>query len=238
MPPEPATASPRVVKAHAAGPLGAPASFNLADLRQACDDHLGRVEERSRRLIGDATGEADRIRREAAEAGRRDGYRDGLKAAEAEVAGRVDRLAAERCAAQVETVLPAIRGLGDDLRAEQQRWFARWEVEAVRLAVAIAEKILRRSIAADPTTADRPIGETLRLAAGAPQLTVRLSPTDHERLGGSVATLAEAVGRLGETEVVADPSVTAGGCLIETRHGRVDGRLETQLERIASELTG
>src|SRR3712207_5971879 len=91
-----AESSPRIVKAHAAGPLGTPITFNYSDLRLACDEHLADVREQSRRIVGDAAGEADRIRKEASEAGRRDGYRDGLKAAEAEVAGRVERLTAER----------------------------------------------------------------------------------------------------------------------------------------------
>jgi flagellar assembly protein FliH len=236
--PAPAEAAPKIVKGPEASGLGTPVAFNFSDLRRACDDHLTAVAEKSRRIVQDATTDSDRIRRESAEAGRRDGYRDGLKAAEAEVAGRVERLAAERLAQQLETVLPAIRSVADELRLERDRWAARWEAEGVRLAVAISEKLLRRSMAADPGLADGLIAETLRLAAGAPKLTVRLSPTDHDRLGGSVAALAAAVGQLGETEVVADPAVGVGGCVVETRHGRIDGRLETQLERIAGELIG
>jgi flagellar assembly protein FliH len=234
----PADASPRIVKAPEASGLGLPVAFNFSDLRRACDDHLTAVAERSRRIVGDAAAESDRIRREAADAGRREGHQAGLKAAEAEVAARVERLAAERLGQQLETVLPAVRALADELRLERDRWIARWEADAVRLAVAISEKLLRRAVAADPAVADGLIAETLRLAAGSPKLTVRLAPLDHERLGGSVAVLAAAVGQLGETEVMADPSVGPGGCVVETRHGRIDGRLETQLERIASELAG
>lgn len=233
-----ADAAPRIVKAQAVGPLGTPVAFNYADLRRACDDHLNEVRERSRRLIGDAAGEAERIRRGAAEAGRKQGYEDGLKAAEAAVAARVDRLASERLASHLETLLPAIRRLTDELRLEKDRCLARWEADAIRLAVAVAEKLLRRSIAADPAVADRLIGETLRLAAGVPQLTIKLSPADRERLGGAVASLVGAVGKFGSADVVADPSITPGGCVAETRYGRIDGRLETQLERIASELIG
>lgn len=236
--PAPAEAAPKIVKGPEASGLGTPVAFNFSDLRRACDDHLNVVAEKSRRIVQDATSDSDRIRREAAEAGRRDGYRDGLKAAEVEVTARAERLAAERLAQQVETVLPAIRSLAEELQLARDRWVVRWEAEAVGLAVAIAEKLLRRSIDADPGLANGLIVETLRLAAGAPRLTVRLSPVDHERLGGSVAALAAAVGQLGETEVAVDPAVAVGGCVVETRHGRVDGRLETQLERIAGELIG
>jgi flagellar assembly protein FliH len=233
-----ADAAPRIVKAQAAGPLGTPVAFNYSDLRLACDIHLSDVREQSRRLVGDAAGEAEAIRRSAAEAGRKQGYEDGLRTAEAAVAARVDRLAAERLASHLETLLPAIHRLTDELRLEKDRCLARWEGDAIRLAIAVAEKLLHRSISTDPAAADRLIGETLRLAAGVPQLTIKLSPIDRERLGDSVESLVGAAGKFGAAEVVADKSITPGGCVVETRHGRIDGRLETQLERIASELIG
>ena len=40
----------------------------------------------------------------------------------------------------------------------------------------------------------------------------------------------------GEAELVYDETITPGGCQIETQHGAIDARMETQLERIASEL--
>ncbi len=233
-----ADATPRVVKAGSAGPLGTPITFNFGDLRRACDDHLSDVRSRSGRLISDAASEAERIRREAAESGRRDGRRDGLKAAEAETSARVEQLVSERVAVAFETLSPAIERLTDEIRLRRDEWSSRWETEGIRLAVAIAEKLLHRSLRADPASADRLIAEAVRLAAGSPRITVKLSPADYARLGGTVATLAETIGKLGTTDVVADPSITPGGCVVETEHGRIDGRLETQLERIASELSG
>ena len=230
--------APRIVKAHAAASLGAAAAFNLEDLQRACDAHLDEVRERSRRLVVEAASEADRVRAEAAEAGRRDGYRDGIKKAEAEIASRVEQLAGERLAEGLETVLPAVRRLADDLRLARDRWTARWEVEAVRLAVAIAEKLLRRTLAAEPAAADALLADTLRLAAAAPRLTVRLSRVDFDRLGGSLNALRDAVGRLGEVELTPDDILTPGDCTVETRHGGVDGRIDTQLERIVGELLG
>lgn len=230
--------TPRIVKSHLANGFGTPIAFNYEDLRRACDEHLTGVRERSRQIISDTAEEARRLRDAASEAGRRDGYRDGLKSAEAEIEKRVEQRTAERLAEQLATVLPAVRQLGEQLQLERDRCVARWEGEAVRLAVAIAEKLLKRSLAVDPGAADRLIAETLRMAASSPELSVKLSPVDYERLGGSVTTLAEAIGRLGKTEVVADPAIDPGDSLVETRHGRVDGRLATMLQRIGDELTG
>jgi flagellar assembly protein FliH len=230
--------SPRIVKAQAAPVLGTPVAFNYADLRRACDDHVAQVQAQSRRVIEETAVEADRLRQQALEAGRRDGYREGLKAAEAEMNARVERLAADRLAQQLETVLPAVRQLADGLRLERDRWIARWEAEAIRLSVAIAEKLLKRVIASDPITANELIAEALRAASGAPRMTIRLALQDYERLGASLEAVAAAAGHLGEAEVTSDRSLSPGSCVIDTRHGQVDGRLDTLLDRIASELVG
>ncbi len=63
-----------------------------------------------------------------------------------------------------------------------------------------------------------------------------MSPLDIERIGANVERLNATVGRLGEAQIVADANVPPGGCLIETQHGHIDGRLDTMLQRIASEL--
>jgi flagellar assembly protein FliH len=40
----------------------------------------------------------------------------------------------------------------------------------------------------------------------------------------------------GEAEIIADKSLTRGGCVIETQHGQIDARIETILDRIVAEL--
>jgi flagellar assembly protein FliH len=228
--------SPRIIKARAAEGIGTPVAFNYRDLEEACHEQFAVVQEQSQQLLARTQNEAERLRREAIEAGRKAGYQDGIKAAEAHVAERVERLATERLAQQLETVLPSVRHLAEQLVVEQKRWIARWEKDAVRLAVAIAEKLLRRTLAADPCAADGLIAETLRVAAGTPVVKVRLSPLDVERLGTNIEHLTATVGRLGEAQIVGDAKIPPGGCLVETPHGLIDGRLDTMLERIAAEL--
>jgi flagellar assembly protein FliH len=229
---------PRIVKARAALGLGTPIAFNYRDLQDACDEHLAEVRAQSQKVLDATTADTERIRREAIDAGRRAGYQEGLKAAEQHVAERVARLAAERLAQQLETVLPAVRQLADHLVRQQDHWVARWERDALRLSVAIAEKLLHRTLAADPANADAMIADTLRIAAGTPAITVRLAPADLERLGENVGQLVSTIEKLGEAQVVGDARVAPGGCVVETRHGQIDGRLETMLERIAAELCG
>jgi len=43
--------------------------------------------------------------------------------------------------------------------------------------------------------------------------------------------------RLAPAEVIADQSISRGGCRVETPKGAIDQQFETQLARIAEELT-
>ena len=226
---------PRIIKAHAVASAGAAVAMNLEDLRRVCDGQLDAVRTTSRQLVERASADAAHVRRDAADAGRQAGYAAGWQAAEAEIAAQIERQTAEQVAAQVATLLPAVQEMALQLQEERERWVARWECEALRLALAVAEKLLRRTLAEEPSAAIPQMAQALRLASAAPELTVRLHPADHEHLDR--AQLAAAAGRLGDITFVPDSTITPGGCLVETRHGQIDGRIETMLARIAEELT-
>jgi flagellar assembly protein FliH len=66
------------------------------------------------------------------------------------------------------------------------------------------------------------------------RLVVRVSPRDHKLFAGE--NIAPKNGDAGSIELVADERVELGGCLIETSSGTLDGRLETQLQRLCDTL--
>ena len=76
------------------------------------------------------------------------------------------------------------------------------------------------------------------LAAGNPQIRVKLHPDDLAHLGDGAAEVVRTLAACGEATLVPDASLSPGGCLVETQHGIIDARLETQLDRIVSELVG
>ena len=84
--------------------------------------------------------EADSIRREAAEA--------GCKAAMQEV----ENVMAEKTAPAIE----ALQQAAADLQATKQAWLSQWESGAVRLASAIAARVIRRELSKQPDITSRP----------------------------------------------------------------------------------
>jgi flagellar assembly protein FliH len=152
------------------------------------------------------------------------------------VESRAGEIAARQTQERLRTVLPAFQSAADALGVERDRWIAAWEGAAVKLSAAIAQKLLRHELARRPEVSVSLIHEALQLAAGQPQIQVRLNPCDLEQLQSCGD---EALGRLagvGEARFSPDESISPGGCIVETRHGVIDARLETQLDRITSEL--
>jgi flagellar biosynthesis/type III secretory pathway protein FliH len=106
--------------------------------------------------------------------------------------------------------------------------------QVVALAFAVARRVLRREVEADPEAALPIVRELLQRAAAGTEVTVRLSPRDHAILTAHDA-LPEASG-LGGLHFRLDNSISPGGALVETSAGGLDGRLETQLELLEEAL--
>jgi len=230
------TESDRILKANAVRSLGSRIAYNYEDLRHTCDAYVDKVRAQAERILEEARAESAEIRRSALREAVDEGRREGLRNAEAEISEQAALQAKQTAENQLKTTLPAMREAADALAREKDRWLAEWEAVAVRLSVAIAEKILRSRLETDAEVSAGLLKNTLELAAGVRKLSLRLHPDDAAFLGEHAEDLVCSIASCGEARVVSDNSVSRGGCLIETQHAVIDARLETQLERIVSEL--
>jgi flagellar assembly protein FliH len=201
-----------------------PVAFSFSDMRGQANDYLGTVRTEAAKIVQQAHQQAEQIRRQAEVAGR--------KAAEA----AVERILDERVGKRMETLLPALETLLAEMNNTKAQLLNRWEQSALKVATAIAERIIRREVAHDPQITLDLIADTLRLAAGMTEITLHISPTDYEHLGTQVTRLAETVGHLAPSAIVADADVSPGGCCVKTKFGEIDQQIESQLRRIENEL--
>lgn len=104
------------------------------------------------------------------------------------------------------------------------------QADALALAVAIAERILAREITADPATVERIAEAALAQTQGARVTAIMVHPDD-------VPVITRWVGdALPGVEIVADAHVGRGGCVVGTRTGFLDARIETQLAEVRAAL--
>jgi len=160
--------------------------------------------------------EKDRMVIEAQQRCRREGEAAGREAAEGKVKPVLERLAAS---------LQQVSELPTQLRAQA-------EADLVRLAVAIAQRILQRELNVDPGVITALVRVGLEKVQMQDVGRVRVCP-EH------LAVIKECLAHSGaaHVEVFADPALERGGVIFETGRGALDVSIGTQLREIERGLT-
>jgi flagellar biosynthesis/type III secretory pathway protein FliH len=142
--------------------------------------------------------------------------------------------------AQAESASAAILGQAEALLAEVARHreatLAASERDLVVLALAVSEKILQRTFAAEPERVVDVLRGALRKTFVREGLTVLCSPEDLDRLRAAGPELQAALGGLQDLELLADRRVGAGGVIVRTPTGDIDATLGSQLDRLSAVL--
>lgn len=132
--------------------------------------------------------------------------------------------------ASIETIrfaLEALRAQGERL-AEQAR------SDALELGILVARRILEREVTTNLDSLFSLIKSAIRRAGEDHVTRVRLHPADAERLAG----VNESNFTLGKIELVADPTLTRGDVMVDTKDHSIDGRLTTRFEELVKQLEG
>src|SRR5690349_6676640 len=94
-------------------------AFNFDDMAGQANGYLSTVRAEADKIIAKAKQDADGIRRQAETEGRRAGE------------AAIHKLVDEKIAAQLKTVLPALRTAVHEVQHSRQAWLAHWEHRAV-----------------------------------------------------------------------------------------------------------
>jgi len=155
--------------------------------------------------------------KEAHAAGFREGEAAGRNRAAAELQPVIERL---------ERSITELSGLRSRLRREA-------EGDLVRLALAIARRILRRELAVDPDAIHGLVLGALEKLQGQETCRVRVHPAHASMVSACLRQTAAAA----PVEVVADASRELGTVIFETERGSLDASIESQLREIERGLS-
>ncbi|HUY96006.1 MAG TPA: FliH/SctL family protein [Terracidiphilus sp.] len=122
-----------------------------------------------------------------------------------------------------------LRGMLEDFAAERDRYFHSAEHEIVRLALAIAARILRREAQMDPLLLMGAVRVALGQLAAAAEVRLHVPAADADLWKESIMLLPNPPVR---PVVIAERDLRLGECRLEASLGRVDLGLPAQLEEI------
>jgi flagellar assembly protein FliH len=112
------------------------------------------------------------------------------------------------------------------------------EPQLVKLAASIASKIIDREASISQDVIKRTVRAALEKTLGEETVSVRVNPNDLEVLKAYRAELLHEFEGLSRIDLVPDETIDVGGCVAQTESLRIDGRLDSQLEKILNELLG
>ncbi len=168
------------------------------------------------RALAELKAEMERRVREAGDTARREGEAAARKQAAAEIQAVLGRLGA---------AVQEAAAVRDRLRRES-------ETDLVKLAVAIAQRILNRQLSVDPDAITGIIKAGFEKLKRQDIFRVRVHPSHHAAL----CSLLPASGTQG-IELLADPALQPGGVIFETSRGDLEASVDTQLREIERGLT-
>jgi flagellar assembly protein FliH len=168
------------------------------------------------RPVGEGPGLSENALKEAREAAFREGEAVGRAQGQAEVRPVLEQLA--RTVKELAALRPRLREHAEE--------------DLIRLAVAIARRVVRRELTVDPQTIKGLVKAALEQLAAAETARLRVHPM-HEAV---VRTLLAETGRSAIT-VAGDASLGLGSAIFETTRGNLDASAETQLAEIERGLT-
>jgi flagellar biosynthesis/type III secretory pathway protein FliH len=189
----------------------------LSQARAELEEELRRSQQRAEKTEAELQGlqrDIDELRQDAVETGRETGYQAGQKEGRTAFVQQLDRLD--------ELIVRITQAHEESLATAEE--------EIVEVVFASVVKILGDTlIHADGVIAA--VRQSIKQLVSREQLTIHLSPEDKQLLETVAAESKEPL--FGSAvEIVSDERIELGGCLLQTRTGGLDARLEVQMQQL------
>lgn len=205
------------------------------------------LENYARRLLTEARTEAKAIVQAAEQQAevsiaerRRTAYEEGL--AEGRQAGlaQIEAEAREKVFADYRDQLSHTVGILQEtltqFTAQKERLLAQAESGLLELALAIAQRVCKRAVAQSSEVAIDNVRHVLEIAGRTADPELHINPHDEAAIREWAEEFIRTCEKVDHVRLVADDTVSPGGCRLRGRHVAIDATLETQLDRIATAI--
>lgn len=214
--------------------------FDLGDVRRQADAELREARAEADRIIAEATEEARRLVEGATARGHAEGLAAGQGQGHAEglIEGRSEGEGAARTA-MAEQLAMLESGWREALKAWNVQRASQLEDgrrDLLRFALDITRRIVGELPGRNHELVLGQVAQAMELLADRTRLRIRVNGEDMALLERHIPAILAEAGVEGDARIEPDESVPRGSCLLVTPDGQVDGRFDTQLDRIVEGL--
>jgi len=118
----------------------------------------------------------------------------------------------------------------------REQFLARNEAELVKLAVAVARKVVGECAASDNGAVLLSVREAVRSVRSERKIRLRVRASDEAVVKERLTELRALSSGIAEIAVTADDAVELGGCIVESDLGVIDAQFSTQLDALERAL--
>ena len=168
-----------------------------------------------RNLVSRAQEESENIKKSAFE----EGYRQGLEKANSD--------------------LDVFRAQLAQFMSAKKDVFEYIAPDILEISVDIAKKVIKKELESDPQVLINTIVDVLRtVSKNEPKISIRVRPQSVQFIKDTIPNITYQYGIDSKINVISDPSIEEGGCVLQTNNGIVDASIDTQIEIIKKALEG
>ncbi len=213
--------------------------FNLNDIAEEARQIIASARRESEQLLGQTRTEIDRRFEEAQRQGHQAGYEKGSVEGREEGQQQAFEEAKKKFSSESAQTIESLNNVLQEFAGSKDKLLWRAEQDTTALALDIAAKVIKRKISESPDNADVTVDNVkaaLELIVRNTDVIVKINPGHLKHLEKMASKNKQDLGKFNSIRFEPDESITLGGCEVITEHGRVNGRLERQIERITEQL--
>jgi flagellar biosynthesis/type III secretory pathway protein FliH len=214
-------------------------ALDLGDLRTQGELVVAHAKKKAEQIVSEANAERQKLVSTASA----EGYAAGLAKGTAEGLrqGRehgTTAAMAERKAA-LDGLDSAWLALANEIMAQREDMLAEARRNVVKLAIAVAERVVRRTVEADPTCVVQQVEAALAMVMRPSRVVLRINPADRGLVNAALPQLTDRLAEGVHLEMLDDATMGRGSCglrMTDSMGGMIDATLANQLARIAEAL--
>ena len=129
-------------------------------------------------------------------------------------------------------LVATLENMMTELAAMRQNIQTQIENEVVELALHIGRKVIGHELKTNRNAVAAIVREALKHVENPEKICIRLNPADIQQLQSAQIEIGGPGAHGDRIQFKEDPSIEAGGCLVQTEYGEIDARIEEQLRAI------